>query len=133
MLQRLRFSIVLLLMVLQIAAPLVHAHVGVDAGRQAGLHMHELEVFNLAQSLDTSAVYAQLAQADESLVIDLDSAINPGPHLQDIPVLLFYPGWLTTSIEHVVTQIACPRSDFLQFPVSPHLDQRSPRAPPHPV
>lgn len=131
MLQRLRFSLVLLLMVLQFAAPLVHAHVGVEAGRQAGLHMHELEVFNLAQSLNNSAVYAQLAPADESLVIDMDSAINPDSQFQDIAVLLVYPSWLSVYTEHVLTEIACPRSDCLQFPVSPHLEQRSPRAPPH--
>ena len=55
--QRLRQLMVLMLIALQFAAPLVHAHIGAETGRQVGLHMHQLEAYSaavLAQQLQTT-------------------------------------------------------------------------------
>lgn len=70
-----RQCLVLLLVILQYAAPLVHAHTGGD-DFQRGLHLYEFEKLHLiADSLTiTSADHVLVA---ESAIVNIGSAIKP--------------------------------------------------------
>lgn len=128
--QRLRQFMVLMLIALQFAAPLVHAHIGVETGRQAGLHMHELEVFSMTASDPQVLVADKQAVSDDQLVIDLDLAIKPLQHVQDFLALV--------SWQHEQFLFAADRRPQITrffhpaciLPVTPQLELRSPRAPP---
>lgn len=128
--QRLRQFMVLMLIGLQFAAPLVHAHIGVETGRQAGLHMHEFEVFSLAaldQSIQTTD---QQAVSDEQLVIDLDSAIKPLQQAQDfLAVVSWQQDLYLLAVDRQPQSTRFFPSAFI-IPATPQLALRSPRAPP---
>lgn len=128
--QRLRQFMVLMLIALQFAAPLVHAHIGVEVGRQAGLHMHELEVFSMSASDSQLLVADNPVVSGDQLVIDLDSAIKPLQHVQDFLALV---SWQNEQFLFAVE----PQSQTTRFfnpafiiPATPQLELRSPRAPP---
>ena len=128
MLQCLRQFMVLALIALQFAAPLVHAHIGVETSQQFGLHMHEFEVFADAfkhvQTMENQAV------SNEQLVIDLDAAIKPFQHAQDFQAVVGGSYGLSSLIGERQPQIRqFPLSAFT-IPATPPLEQRSPRAPP---
>lgn len=128
--QRLRQLLVLMLIGLQFAAPLVHAHIGVETGRQAGLHMHELEAFNdsvVAQSFMTTD---HQTLSDEQGVIDLDLAIKPLQHSQDfLAVVSWQLDQYLLAVERQQHSIRFYPAQLL-IPAIPQLERRSPRAPP---
>ncbi len=128
--QRLRQLMVLMLIALQFAAPLVHAHIGAETGRQVGLHMHQLEAYSaavLAQQLQTTD---DQAVAEDQPVIDLGSAIKP---LQDAHDFLAIFSWQHDHFSWVVDS----QPQLIRFfhpafiiPVTPQPELQSTRAPP---
>jgi|GEM_PF-4692250 len=128
--QRLRQLLVLMLISLQFAAPWVHAHIGIGTGLQAGLHIHELEVFNQSvaePSLDTTDYQAV---SDDQGVIDLDSAIKPIQHTHDFLAIV---SWQLD--QYLLDLDRQPQSarfypPAFSTPAIPQLELRSPRAPP---
>jgi hypothetical protein len=70
----LRQFLVVLLVLLQCAAPLVHAHTGGNA-YQSGLHIHEFESFSHVANEVALVAASQDSHAD-SVIVDIDSAIK---------------------------------------------------------
>ncbi len=70
-----RLFLVLILVLLQFAAPLVHAHIG-ESAQVGGLHLHEFE--NLHVHKTTAFAQARLDHAScvQSAVVELGSAIK---------------------------------------------------------
>ncbi|OQW74291.1 MAG: hypothetical protein BVN35_10650 [Proteobacteria bacterium ST_bin11] len=125
----LRQFLVMFLLLLQIAAPLVHAHVGKD-NAQGGLHFHGFEA--LHSEHDQSGLMAVDHDLDiKSSVVILGSAIKQ-QQLLDRPMSAFY------LIGSIVPDFAIMgQIDVLNF--SPHiplfapeplLNQNPSRAPP---
>lgn len=69
-----RQFLVVLLVLLQFAAPLVHAHV--DAiGPANGLHLHEFETLHI-QSEALFSAFTDVVSTADSVIVELGSAIN---------------------------------------------------------
>ncbi len=69
-----RQFLVILLVLLQVAAPLVHAHVGEDTS-QLGLHMHEFEILHVGQDLVTMTATDREFDS-QSAIVNIGSAIK---------------------------------------------------------
>lgn len=77
--ERLRPFLVVVLVLLQIAAPLVHAHAGGNR-QQRGLHLHEFEVFSHVGN-DSNLMSASASfDNDSAVIVDIDSAIKHSQH-----------------------------------------------------
>lgn len=132
MVSSLRYFLVVLLVLLQIAAPLVHAHVGeaVPAGN-GGLHLHEFETLAVARQQPMSVSRLDHSAALQSAVIvDIGSAIATGKNLAGPDSPLF---------DHAVVLAAAVNraqpfvgfAAFRNFTASDHLlDSHPSRAPP---
>ena len=129
--ERLRQFLVIMLMGLQMAAPLVHAHAGRDVGQQMGLHLHELERFSEPR---LAAEYQTANAADlfhEVAVVDIDYGIKGHRHLHvDVSSTVL---WLWHALGFAV---ALP-SEIIGFsphrqlrPVAPVPDHQTSRSPP---
>lgn len=70
----LRQFLVVLLVLLQCAAPLVHAHSGGNT-YQSGLHIHEFEAFNHIAN-EAALIAANHDNHADSIIVDIDSAIK---------------------------------------------------------
>lgn len=74
MVASLRRSLILLLLLLQSAAPLLHAHVGEQFQFCGGLHLPALEAFNSADDPQHQALSGH--QNDWSQIVELGTAIK---------------------------------------------------------
>lgn len=83
----LRQFLIMLLVMLQMAAPLVHAHVGSDASAISGLHLPELEMLRLGP--DGAIKLASIQHVySMSAIVELGSAIKlPKLDPNDLPLL----------------------------------------------
>ena len=69
-----RQFLIVLLVLLQNATPLMHAHIGQE-GTQSGLHLYEFETLRLA--VDHSSIEtANFAQDTENFIVSIGSAIK---------------------------------------------------------
>lgn len=130
MVSSLRYFLIVLLVLLQMAAPWVHAHVG-GAWKGEGLHLHELEDLQRGcQSADFSAIEHNVS-AHQGLAVDIGAAIEEQRFDQQLPDLAWIEsvGWLAFS-----PGIEASTLDFSPYrpfaiPGRP-LDQNASRAPP---
>jgi len=123
-----RQFLVVLLVLLQNAAPLMHAHTGHE-GTQSGLHLYEFETLRLV--VDQSGIEtANFAQDTENFIVSVGSAIK---HTDaTLPTKLFF--YLSNQESALAPLIP---ADFLKFPrltavfsYSAHLNPNQARAPP---
>jgi len=123
-----RHFIVVLLVLLQFAAPLVHAHVD-DKGHKQGLHIHEFESIPVKNEALFASV-ADYAASAQSAIVELGSAINiQSPDEDNTPVYYLSHHPIFKPEQHIF--------DSINF--SPHeqvlvkylfLSQKLTRAPP---
>ncbi len=123
-----RQFLVVLLVLLQNAAPLMHAHTGQE-GTQNGLHLYEFETLRLV--VDHASVgTANFAQDTENFIVSIGSAIK---HTDStLPAKLFFD----LSYKESALAPLIP-ADFLKLPLLItvfsyhfHLNRNQPRAPP---
>lgn len=125
----LRQFLVVLLVLLQGAAPLVHAHTDGNVS-QRGLHLPEFEAFHLVAD-SASLTAADHGVIAESCIVDLGSAIKRQRAIEDHNPTSYTinnePVFAITRVVEVVNfspQIAC-------FVLDPYLSHNTSRAPPH--
>jgi len=123
-----RQFMVMLLVLLQFAAPLVHAHVH-GLGTSRGLHLHEFETLQLKSdaSLLSTIDYAGPVNA---VVVELGSAIKLPNNAQPLPPIYsdYNEAWL--SKQYIVEIINFSPHETAVF-TKPFLNQPSSRDPPH--
>lgn len=84
----LRRFLVLILVLLQFAAPLVHAHVG-NIGAMPGIHLHEFET--LSRLKNDASLEATLSSVGslQATIVELGQAIgNQAPEQNDTPLYI---------------------------------------------
>lgn len=124
----LRQFLVVLLVLLQFAAPLVHAHVD-DSGQARGLHLHEFE--NLANKSTATLVTAlDSVNAAQSAIVELGAVIKNQQPLDDVsPVYCLQGESLQWLAQYLVEAINfSPQPGLVVF--EPFLSQNLTRAPP---
>ncbi|MDD2758717.1 MAG: hypothetical protein PHH11_00330 [Methylomonas sp.] len=126
----LRRFLVMVLVALQFAAPLVHAHVN-DIGLAHGLHIHEFEALHLKS--DTFLVAAfEYADTAQSAIVGLGEAIKIRQPSHDVPPVYFRLADLSLPVQYVVETIGF--SPHQPFSIAePFFNQHSSRAPPSPI
>lgn len=85
----LRLFLVVMLVLLQFAAPLVHAHVN-DFGPARGLHLHEFETLHIKSDPLVTAV-VDSASSVQSSIVELGAAIKVQQPGEDVASI----GWLS--------------------------------------
>ncbi|WKJ90506.1 hypothetical protein QZJ86_21265 [Methylomonas montana] len=124
----LRQFLVMLLLLLQVAAPLVHAHVGKDAS-MPGLHLHEFEVLHIGQEGAGLMAINHDLQIQHGIV-DLGSAIKQQQLLDKLAPALFLPAAFPSfAVERQVSIVNFP-PPISRFAPEPLLSHNSSRAPP---
>lgn len=124
----LRQFLVMSLVMLQFAAPLVHAHVhGLGATR--GLHLHEFETLKPKSDTASMAALDYTADGTDSAIVELGSAINSSQDLQAPPFIFcnFIDAWL---IEPGLIEVINFSPHAAVFITQPVVDQHASRAPP---
>lgn len=123
----LRQFLVMLLVLLQVAAPLVHAHVGKDAS-MPGLHLHEFEVLHLGHDgAGLMAINHDLQS--QNGIVDLGSAIKQQQLLDKLaPALFLLAAFPSFAVERRASIINFPPpiSRFTPEPVLSHYGSRAP-------
>lgn len=123
-----RQFLVVMLVLLQFAAPLVHAHVDVTGNKQ-GLHLHEFENIHIK----TDALFASVsdhAASMQSAIVELGSAINIQPLDEDnTPVYFLTNNSVFLPQQYIVDVINFSPHDLVLIR-EPFLSQNLTRAPP---
>lgn len=91
MVASLRQFLILLLVLLQMAAPLVHAHVGQQTAITGGLHLPELEMLKAVADHTVKRVTLQHID-DHSVIIELGAALKQPEVDLDSPLALLVSG-----------------------------------------
>ncbi|OAI17280.1 hypothetical protein A1359_06320 [Methylomonas lenta] len=122
-----RQFLVVLLVLLQFAAPLVHAHV--DAiGRVNGLHLHEFETLHIkSDALFLAAT--DVASTPDSAIVELGSAINIQASDDNSPDYYLHKDILSLCQQTLLESINFSPQD-LPLIVEPSHSFRLSRAPP---
>lgn len=68
-------SLVFILVLMQLIAPLVHGHVGVD-GRASGLHFHIEDVHHSAKKVKTKSITADTTISAEAMTVSIVTGHN---------------------------------------------------------
>ncbi|WAR45060.1 hypothetical protein [Methylomonas rapida] len=123
-----RLFLVLLLVVLQVAAPLVHAHVD-DIGAKRGLHLHEFEALHLKADALFSAADDYFA-AVQSAIVEVGAAIKIQQTEQSDAPVYCLNGDLPALPEQPVLDAINFSPHRLERITEPFLDQYPSRAPP---
>lgn len=125
----LRQILVMLLVLLQVLAPLVHAHIGDDTD-QPGLHLSEFEAWHVGQDdgLGLMAVDQQLQS--QSAVVNIGAAIKHQPPFEQPATVLFLLGALCCLAARQLGHTVGFPSTRSRFAPSPLPSQHSSRAPP---
>jgi hypothetical protein len=123
----LRHFLVVLFVLLQFAAPLVHAHVH-NLGTSRGLHLHEFETLQLKSDAPFLATM-DYASPLQSTVVELGSAIKIPQTIQPLPPIYsdYNHAWLP---EQYVVGIINFSPHETALITEPFLNQPSSRAPP---
>lgn len=124
----LRQLLVMLLVLLQFAAPLVHAHVH-DLGTARGLHIHEFETLQLRSDAQFMAALEDYAGPAQSAIIELGAAINHAQSTQPLPPVYCWHSDLGLPKQTIVETINFSPHETA-FTPEPFLNQHSSRAPP---
>ena len=123
----LRQFLVILLVLLQNAAPLVHAHTGGETP-QHGLHLHEFEALRLAAD-NMSLASIDHASDAKSCIVNVGSAIKR-QHSNDDATAVLYPmnndqGFAIARDADIVNFSPQP-SGFIPKPLPSHNSSRAP-------
>ena len=123
----LRQFLVMLLVGLQFAAPLVHAHVH-DLGTSRGLHLHEFETLQLKSDASFMAAL-DYATPVQSAIVELGAAINVSQDIEPLaPIYSSYSErWLPE--QYIVETINFSPHETALI-TEPFLNQHASRAPP---
>jgi len=123
-----RHFLVMFLVLLQFAAPLVHAHVH-ELGTSRGLHLHEFETLQLNKSDAPLLSTIDYAGPVNSAVVELGSAIELPKETQPLPPIYSdcNEAWLPK--QYIVEIINFSPHETAIF-TKPFLRQLSSRAPP---
>ncbi|AEF98641.1 hypothetical protein [Methylomonas methanica] len=84
-----RQLLVLLLVLLQFAAPLVHAHIGESASVR-GLHLHEFENLRLQKTGTFAEATLDHISSVQSAIVELGSAVKPQSSTNEV-IANYYP------------------------------------------
>ena len=123
-----RQFLVVLLILLQNAAPLMHAHTCQD-GTQSGLHLYEFET--LRHVVDNSIVEtAHFAQDTENFIVSVGSAIKHAHTTQPPKSFHILSNWDSTTVPLIPADFLkfLPLLAFILYHLPLNLNQ--PRAPP---
>ena len=98
MVASLRHFLILLLVLLQVAAPLVHAHVG-DSMSGHGLHLHEFEMLQVKPHQQSFANLDYQARAVQSAIVEVGSAIKIRPQVENFtPIVYIISGMVANAV-----------------------------------
>lgn len=123
----LRQFLVVLLVLLQGAAPLVHAHTGGDVS-QRGLHLPEFETLRLAAD-SMSLAAADHSVTAESCIVDVGSAIKRQHTADDSAPIFYLPGngpGLAFTRDTGIVNFSPYTTGFIPEPFSSHNTSRAP-------
>lgn len=123
-----RQFLVMLLVLLQVAAPLVHAHVGKDASTP-GLHLHEFEVLHFDHG-DAGLMAIDHELQIQNGIVNLGSAIKQQLLLDRLaPALFLLTAFPCFAVERLARTVnfSPPIPRFTPVPI---LSDNSSRAPP---
>ncbi|QBC29589.1 hypothetical protein U737_23220 [Methylomonas sp. LW13] len=108
----LRQFLVMFLLLLQVAAPLVHAHIGRDA-MKGGLHLHEFEVLHIDHDGDPALMAVEHDLQTQNSIVNLGSAIKQQQWLDRLAPVFYL-------LDSVVADLAVTRQiEAIKF--SPHI------------
>lgn len=123
----LRQFLVMSLVLLQFAAPLVHAHVH-EMGMMRGLHLHEFEKLQLKSDVPFMAAM-DYAGPVQSAIVELGAAINVAKNAQPLPPVYSSYDELWLPQQYIVETINFSPHETL-FAPELSLKQHTSRAPP---
>ena len=123
-----RQFLVVLLVLLQFAAPLVHAHVD-DFGTGRGLHLHEFETLHIkSDSLFSNA--PGYADAVQSVIVELGAAIKVPTSTEDVsPVYFVHSDFMQWPVKYIVEAVNFSPHALIMVS-EPFPSQNLTRAPP---
>lgn len=127
MVSSLRHILVMTLLLLQIAAPLVHAHVGIRSGSD-GLHLHEFE--SLVASHHDTYVQSAEYRMDAGIAVTIGQAIKS--QLSDsewMPAIILPTDYVLPTVYQAVCIIRYDDRTWFKF-VNPVQKHNLTRAPP---
>jgi hypothetical protein len=123
-----RQFLVVLLVMLQNAVPLVHAHTGGDFSHTVGIHLYEFESLRLASN-NSSVSSAGYGQDAESCIVNVGSAIKTQVADQSCCSVILPIAGQSAPFGCLVSTVIFPLS-LADFVVSPRVNHNSSRAPP---
>lgn len=126
----LRHFLIVLAVLLQSAAPLVHAHIGGEVSLR-GLHLHEFETLHMAShgmSLEKSIGHSVDA---ESCIVDLGSAIKLQKITDDSAPVFYVFDNASRIMDSRNAKIVNFSPHIPGFVPEPFLSDNTSRAPPH--
>jgi hypothetical protein len=132
MIRLLRNSVIVLITLLQLVAPLVHAHASSTQSFAAGLHVPGLESFNPHEKI--SGAYAKRSHADCcGILVDIGCGLKQSKIAADFPPILpNAQDIVPISADYVTADIGFSPPTF-SFPNQTALLPIAPRAPPFPA
>lgn len=122
----LRQFFVVLLVLLQMAAPLVHAHVGEDS-RAHGFHLYEFDRLHAVQ--DGAVLSSCDHEFGDQAIVNVGSAIKQTQLIIDIqPALLFVSSLVNTDVDVLIGEVnfSPHPSGFVSDPFLSHNTSRAP-------
>lgn len=124
----LRHFLIVLAVLLQSAAPLVHAHIGGEASL-SGLHLHEFETLHLASHGPAFEHVGQSVDA-ESCIVDLGAAIKEQKTSDESAPFLYPFDTASTIITSRIAKIVNFSPHSPGFVPEPFVSSNTSRAPP---
>lgn len=123
----LRRFLVVLLVLLQAAVPLVHAHAGNNVAR--GLHLHEFEALHVVADGLSFSIGKHAADA-QSCIVEVGSAINQQPSDHDSAAIFYLPVEIPAFAGDRMIDVINFSPHTAGFVPEPFLAQNTSRAPP---
>lgn len=129
--EHLRQFLVVMLVCLQMAAPLVHAHAGTGDWQRGGLHLHELERYSDKLADVGCRAVDESGNIDSKVVIDIDSVLRP-PHKTRayFAQSVVWQGHMTSFATEIQSETINFSPHRLLIPVPPIPNHQTSRAPP---
>lgn len=124
-----RQFLVLILVLLQFAAPLVHAHIG-ESAPVRGLHLHEFENLRLQKTGTLAQATLGHISCVQSAIVELGSAVKPQPSTNEA-IAHYYPysDRLDLAVQPLLTVINFSPHEARNL-TEPSYNQHPSRAPP---
>lgn len=131
MVATLRQFLIVFLVALQVAAPLVHAHVGNNT-LHGGLHLHEFEQIHRpsADSYSGARVSSGHQLGSTDVIVELGSILKSNQATDDAPAQAFLPSDFSSFSPGISANTDLVSSDVPKPIVEVFLSQNPSRAPP---